>query len=61
MILNVKTNTILKEEFHYYIKPSRHPILSAFCKDLTKIKQEQVDAGIYLEEALIKVDEFIHK
>lgn len=31
--------------FHYYIKPQAHPILSAFCTELTGITQEMVENG----------------
>ena len=51
--INLKTGLIEKEIiFHRYIKPSKIPILTQFCKDLTGISQDLVDKGIYLEEAL---------
>lgn len=51
--INLKTGVIEKDLiFHYYIKPVKLPILTEFCQGLTGIKQEQVDQGIILEEAL---------
>ena len=32
-------------EFHRYVKPTHHPILTAFCHELTGIEQATVDAG----------------
>lgn len=51
--INVKTKKIETELiFHHYIKPVKIPKLTEFCTFLTGIKQEQVDNGIILEEAL---------
>lgn len=33
-------------EFQLFCKPKHTPVLTQFCKDLTKITQEQVDAGV---------------
>ena len=35
----------LVDEFQQYVKPKHNPTLSAFCKNLTGITQEQVDEG----------------
>lgn len=45
-------------EFHTYIRPVNHPILSPFCKELTGITQEQVDAAPTLPEAIAKFDDW---
>lgn len=42
------------DEFAQYCKPEHNPTLSAFCKKLTAISQEQVDNGVPLEVALSK-------
>jgi len=47
--------------FHEYIKPKVFPILTQFCKELTGISQETVDAGVYIEDALLKFDEFLNQ
>lgn len=51
-MLNVKTG-IIEKEFHHYIKPDVHPILSEFCTELTGITQDTIDKnGITLAEAM---------
>jgi len=45
--------------FHHYIKPTQKPLLTAFCTDLTGIKQETVDKGIILQEALEELHTFL--
>ena len=40
--VDLKSREIV-DEFNRFIKPSRNPILSDFCKDLTKINQGDVD------------------
>ena len=42
----------IKDIFHHYVKPTRRPILSDFCKNLTGIAQETVDASLELPEVL---------
>ncbi|MHA2099699.1 MAG: exonuclease domain-containing protein [Candidatus Kariarchaeaceae archaeon] len=39
----VDKELIFVEEFAKFIKPVRHPVLTNFCKELTSIKQKQVD------------------
>ncbi|GFO41858.1 eri1 exoribonuclease 2-like [Plakobranchus ocellatus] len=38
VLLNTCTGQI-EDEFHYYLQPSEHPILSDFCQQLTGISQ----------------------
>ena len=57
-VIDVKAKEIAFT-FHHYIKPVVHPKLYPFCTELTGITQDKVDAGIKLEEALEKVDEFL--
>lgn len=57
--INLKTNQIEPPFFHYYIKPTKIPILTDFCKTLTGITQEQVDSGIILEEALMRFENYL--
>jgi inhibitor of KinA sporulation pathway (predicted exonuclease) len=46
-------------EFHTYVKPDVHPILTSFCKELTHIRQDQVDNGVSLPEALERHQTFL--
>jgi inhibitor of KinA sporulation pathway (predicted exonuclease) len=39
-------------EFSSFIKPLKHPVLSDFCKNLTSIKQEDVDAAPYFNDVI---------
>jgi 3'-5' exoribonuclease 1 len=45
-------------EFHSYVRPTRNTTLSEFCKRLTGIRQEQVDAAPTLPEVLAAFDEW---
>lgn len=40
------------DEFHAYIRPTERPVLTHFCKTLTGISQDTVDAAVTLEVAL---------
>jgi 3'-5' exoribonuclease 1 len=39
-------------EFHSFVRPMMHPILSTFCKQLTGIRQEDVDTAPTLPEVI---------
>eukprot|EP00747_Dinoflagellata_sp_TGD_P107522 gnl/TRDRNA2_/TRDRNA2_170153_c2_seq1.p1 gnl/TRDRNA2_/TRDRNA2_170153_c2~~gnl/TRDRNA2_/TRDRNA2_170153_c2_seq1.p1 ORF type:complete len:239 (+),score=27.22 gnl/TRDRNA2_/TRDRNA2_170153_c2_seq1:96-719(+) len=59
-ILMVNAATLETEAtFHYYVKPQVHPVLSAFCTELTGITQRQVDGGLSLAETLQRVDKWL--
>ncbi|CAM9517219.1 unnamed protein product [Bubo scandiacus] len=47
VLLNTSTGEI-ESEFHTYVQPQEHPILSEFCTELTGITQNQVDEGVPL-------------
>ncbi|CAL5075575.1 unnamed protein product [Urochloa decumbens] len=49
----------LLSSFRTYVKPRHHPVLTAFCKELTGIQQEQVDSGVELAEALAMHDAWL--
>ncbi|TNN46187.1 ERI1 exoribonuclease 2 [Liparis tanakae] len=51
VVMNTSTGEI-ESEFHTYVQPQEHPILSEFCTELTGITQIQVEAGIPLQIAL---------
>lgn len=45
-------NGIVVDSFERFVKPLKMPFLTAFCKDLTPITQEQVDKGVHFTQAL---------
>ncbi|KAL1774280.1 ERI1 exoribonuclease 2 [Sigmodon hispidus] len=60
VLLNTATGEI-ESEFHAYVQPQEHPVLSEFCTELTGIKQVQVDEGIPLKICLSQFCKWIHK
>lgn len=44
ILLNTATGRIVSE-FHQYVRPTRYPILTDFCKNLTGIAQSTVDSA----------------
>jgi ERI1 exoribonuclease 3 len=60
IIFDLKTNKVI-DIFHTYVKPVINPTLTNFCKELTKIKQQQVDNAIEFKDALTQAAEFIAK
>ncbi|NXA76936.1 ERI2 exoribonuclease, partial [Thryothorus ludovicianus] len=60
VLLNTSTGTI-ESEFHMYVQPQEHPILSEFCKELTGITQNQVDEGVPLNICLSQFLKWIQK
>uniref|UniRef100_A0A8C9URG6 Exonuclease domain-containing protein n=1 Tax=Spermophilus dauricus TaxID=99837 RepID=A0A8C9URG6_SPEDA len=60
----VLLNTLTGEidcEFHAYVQPQEHLVLSEFCMELTGIKQAQVDEGTPLKICLSQFCKWIHK
>ncbi|NXE03508.1 ERI2 exoribonuclease, partial [Lophotis ruficrista] len=51
VLLNTSTGEI-ESEFHTYVQPQEHPVLSEFCTELTGITQNQVDEGVPLNICL---------
>uniref|UniRef100_A0A8D2DUG6 ERI1 exoribonuclease 2 n=1 Tax=Sciurus vulgaris TaxID=55149 RepID=A0A8D2DUG6_SCIVU len=60
VLMNTSTGEI-ECEFHTYVQPQEHPILSEFCMELTGIKQAQVDEGTPLKICLSQFCKWIHK
>jgi inhibitor of KinA sporulation pathway (predicted exonuclease) len=60
ILLNPVTLKI-EDKFHTFVKPTINPKLSQFCTELTGIKQEQVDQGVVLEEALQLVHQWLQQ
>lgn len=48
------SNLQIIDEFSKFVKPVKNPILTSFCKNLTKIKQEYVDEANIFENEIIK-------
>ncbi|XP_048051552.1 ERI1 exoribonuclease 2 [Megalobrama amblycephala] len=44
VLLNV-SNGAVESEFHTFVQPQEHPVLSDFCTELTGITQDQVDSA----------------
>ncbi|KAM3348463.1 hypothetical protein ACQJBY_022004 [Aegilops geniculata] len=42
----------IESAFRRYVRPKHHPVLTQFCRELTGIRQEDVDGGVDLGEAL---------
>ncbi|KAG8513610.1 ERI1 exoribonuclease 2, partial [Galemys pyrenaicus] len=60
VLLNTSTGEI-ESEFHAYVQPEEHPVLSEFCMELTGIKQAQVNEGVPLKICLSQFCKWIHK
>ncbi|XP_041603447.1 ERI1 exoribonuclease 2 isoform X2 [Vulpes lagopus] len=60
VLLNTSTGEI-ESEFHAYVQPQEHPVLSEFCMELTGIKQAQVDEGVPLRICLSQFCKWIQK
>lgn len=60
VLLSTATGEI-ESEFHAYVQPQEHPILSEFCTELTGIKQAQVDEGVPLKICLSQFCKWVHK
>lgn len=61
IVYDLKERTMTNIFFHQYIKPKEFPILTVFCSELTGITQDIVDNGVFLEDALIKFEEFLNQ
>ncbi|NXN08910.1 ERI2 exoribonuclease, partial [Indicator maculatus] len=60
VLLNTSTGDI-ESEFHTYVQPQEHPVLSEFCTELTGITQDQVDEGLPLNICLSQFLKWIEK
>uniref|UniRef100_A0A8D2J7L1 ERI1 exoribonuclease 2 n=1 Tax=Varanus komodoensis TaxID=61221 RepID=A0A8D2J7L1_VARKO len=60
VLLNT-SNGEIESEFHMYIQPQEHPVLSEFCTELTGITQSQVDEGVPLHICLSQFSKWIQK
>ncbi|XP_054089582.1 ERI1 exoribonuclease 2 isoform X2 [Zeugodacus cucurbitae] len=60
ILVNMQTGKV-EAEFHKYVMPIESPKLSAYCTELTGIKQQQVDNGIPLQTAIMMFQEWLRK
>ncbi|NXE47009.1 ERI2 exoribonuclease, partial [Casuarius casuarius] len=60
VLLNTATGET-ESEFHTYVQPQEHPILSEFCTELTGITQNQVDEAVPLNICLSQFLKWIQK
>ncbi|KAK5865542.1 hypothetical protein PBY51_019807 [Eleginops maclovinus] len=60
VLLNTSTGEV-ESEFHTYVQPQEHPLLSEFCTELTGIKQMQVEAGIPIQICLSQFNRWLQK
>ncbi|XP_014662783.1 PREDICTED: 3'-5' exoribonuclease 1-like [Priapulus caudatus] len=58
VLVNVKTLEI-EDEFHAFVRPVLHPVLSEFCTELTGITQEQVSVADYFPAVLKRVNSWM--
>ncbi|XP_032419895.1 ERI1 exoribonuclease 2 [Xiphophorus hellerii] len=49
----------VESEFHTYVQPQEHPVLSEFCTELTGITQVQVEAGVPLQICLSRFNRWV--
>ncbi|XP_061587216.1 ERI1 exoribonuclease 2 [Cololabis saira] len=60
VLLNTSTGEV-ESEFHAYVQPQEHPILSEFCTELTGITQDQVEAGLPLHICLSRFNRWLQR
>ncbi|XP_051559736.1 ERI1 exoribonuclease 2 isoform X2 [Myxocyprinus asiaticus] len=59
VLLNV-SNGKVESEFHSYVQPQEHPVLSEFCTELTGITQDQVELAPPLHICLSRFIRWLH-
>jgi inhibitor of KinA sporulation pathway (predicted exonuclease) len=59
VIVDIEKKIILEDKFQVFVKPSKNPVVSKFCFDLTGITQAQVDNGISFPDALKQHTKFM--
>jgi 3'-5' exoribonuclease 1 len=58
LLFNLKTLTV-EDRFHSYCRPFLNPNLTDFCKNLTGIRQDQVDGAPYFTEVFRNFTEWL--
>jgi len=59
--VKVNSDRQIEEEFVQFVKPLKNPLLSDFCKELTSIRQKDVDEAPYFYEAVKSFQDWIGK
>ncbi|GMI07148.1 hypothetical protein TrLO_g11032 [Triparma laevis f. longispina] len=52
VLVDMTRPAVIVSKFQEFVKPKHNPTLTTFCKDLTAIKQKQVDEGSSLKAAI---------
>lgn len=60
-IVDVRALRLTGANFQAYVRPTEHPVLDAFCVELTGIQQWQVDAGQPLGNVLQQLDGWLRQ
>lgn len=60
VLLNIKSG-LTEAEFAHHVKPTKFPILSNYCKNLTGITQADVDKALEIKDVLQKFDEWVQR
>ncbi|XP_072319023.1 ERI1 exoribonuclease 2 [Eucyclogobius newberryi] len=60
VLLNSSSGEV-ESEFHSYVQPQEHPVLSGFCTELTGITQSQVEAGVPLQICLSRFSRWLQQ
>ncbi|KAL4239588.1 ERI1 exoribonuclease 2 [Mactra antiquata] len=60
VLLNTETGEI-ESEFHHYVQPQEHPVLSQFCTKLTGITQDKVEDGVPIFLCLKRFCQWLNK
>ncbi|HEY2344052.1 MAG TPA: 3'-5' exonuclease [Chthoniobacteraceae bacterium] len=58
-VMQNEQTLVIESEFQIFIRPTRHPILTPFCKELTGIKQEDVSDALPFPSALEKMRQWM--
>ncbi len=58
VLLDCRTLAVVGE-FHHYVRPVHHPILSPFCTQLTGITQEMVDSGVPIATVFTELEAWL--
>lgn len=60
VLLNTSTK-IIESEFHKYVRPTKHPILSNLCKNFTGISQNLIDRQKTFPEVYRQMRQWLDK
>lgn len=58
VLIDLQKNATVIDEFHTYVRPTKVPTLTEFCKKLTGITQDSVDSAPTLDQVLEDFEEW---